>query len=416
MAAGADHHGVMMAVGEAESKARRVVAVGPLAPHATGFARWLVARGYSRRSAMDRFRQFGQISRWIEQHGLSLGALTEAVLEEFVVGRRAAGHVVLVSSRSTALPLEYLRELGVVPPRFVLRARWRRCLTSTASISRASGGRQRNLLPRIPRVARLFLTGQVRSGELSLERLTTADVSVFLARECPRRSVGGARDLVLALRPLFRYLHVAGLTAVPLQWAVPPVRHVRGRALPRGVDAAALGKLLDSCERDTTIGARDHAILLLLARLGLRAKEVTTIQLSDIDWRSGELLVRGKGNRHELLPLPVDVGEAIVSYLPRRPDDAGETMFVRLIAPRGPLSSQRISVMVHERCECVGIPPVGAHRLRHAAATGMLAAGASLPEIAQVLRHSTTTTTAIYARVDRDRLRTVARAWPGAVQ
>jgi len=407
---------VMTAIEEAESEARRVVALGPLVPYAPGFGRWLRSRGYSFLSARARLLQFGQISCWLEQHGLSQHELTETVLEEFLAGRRAAGHVVLVTARSTALPLEYLREIGVVPAAVLVDGPVERLLGEYRDYLTRERGPAPKSIGSYVRVAQLFLAGEVRSGELTLERLTTADVTAFLARECPKRSVGGARDVVLSLRPLFRYLHVAGHTAVPLQWAVPPVRHRRHRALAHGIGADALEALLDGCDRSSTVGRRDYAILLLLARLGLRAGEVTAIRLADIDWRAGELLVRGKGNRHERLPLPVDLGEAIVSYLGSRPEDVGEVLFVRVIAPRGPLSVARISLMVHERRERSGIPPVGAHRLRHSAATGMLAAGASLEEIAQVLRHSTTATTAIYARVDRDRLRTVARPWPGAVR
>ena len=260
--------------------------------------------------------------------------------------------------------------------------------------------------------ARLFLAGWDGPDGLGLERLCAADVSSFLARECPKRSVSGARDLVCALRSLLRYLHLAGLIDVPLVWAVPSVADLRDRSLPRGLDPVAVKKLLASCDRRTLVGRRDYAVLLLLARLGLRAGEVAAIRLDDIDWRAGLLLVRGKGSRQDVLPLPVDVGEAVVSYLRRRPRCECRALFLRVMAPREGLNRCTVAWVVRAACDRAGLPRVGAHRLRHTAATEMLRAGASLPEIGQVLRHHEPKTTAIYAKVDRNALRPLARPWP----
>jgi site-specific recombinase XerD len=220
--------------------------------------------------------------------------------------------------------------------------------------------------------------------------------------------------LVGALRSLLRYLHVAGVTATPLVWAVPSVADQRDRSLPQGLDCAALARLLASCDQRRAIGRRNHAILLLLARLGLRAGEVAALELEDVDWRRGEILIRGKGNRRDRLPLPSDVGEALATHLRRgRPRTECRALFLRADAPVGPLSRSAIGWVVREACVRAGIPPVGPHRLRHTAATGMLRAGASMAEIAQVLRHDQIQTTAIYAKVDRLSLRALAQPWPG---
>ena len=219
--------------------------------------------------------------------------------------------------------------------------------------------------------------------------------------------------MVVVLRSLLRYLHVAGLIELPLEWAVPGVADLRDRSLPRGLEPAVVKKLLASCDRRRTVGRRDYAILLLLARLGLRAGEVAAITLEDVDWRRGELLIHGKGGRDDLLPLPCDLGEALVSYLRRRPESYSRTLFLKVLAPAGPVSGAVVCGVVHGACVRAGIPPLGPHRLRHTAATGMLRAGASLAEIGQVLRHRERKTTAIYARVDRRALRALARAWPG---
>jgi integrase len=161
------------------------------------------------------------------------------------------------------------------------------------------------------------------------------------------------------------------------------------------------------------VGRRDYAILLLLSRLGLRAGEVAAMRLDDVDWRRGELLVHGKGSRQDMLPLPVDVGEAMVSYLRRRPRCECRALFLRVTAPRAAMDRCTVAWVVRAACDRAGLPRVGAHRLRHTAATEMLRAGASLAEIGQVLRHRERKTTAIYAKVDRIALRPLARPWPG---
>lgn len=154
---------------------------------------------------------------------------------------------------------------------------------------------------------------------------------------------------------------------------------------------------------------------MLLARLGLRAAEVAALELGDLDWRAGELVVRGKGRREERLPIPVDVGEAVVGYLRRgRPDcEDQRAVFVRAHAPHGPLSAAAVKAVVRYACERAGLPRVGAHRLRHSAATEMLRSGATLGEVGPVLRHRDPSTTAVYAKVDRTRLRDLALPWPG---
>jgi integrase len=171
--------------------------------------------------------------------------------------------------------------------------------------------------------------------------------------------------------------------------------------------------LLAGCDRRRTVGRRDYAILLLLVRLGLRAGEVAAMQLEDLDWRAGEILVRGKGDRQDRLPLPVDVGQALVSYLQRRGPSEFRAVFLRMHAPAGALTRIGVCGVVHDACVRAGVPPVGAHQLRHTAATAMLREGASLSEIAQVLRHREIKTTAQYAKVDRARLRPLAMPWPG---
>jgi integrase/recombinase XerD len=388
---------------------------GPLAPFATGFAAWLGSRSYSPSVVASRLWQLEQLSRWLERRGLGADELTGERAVEFANSRRQSGLVSWSSPQSVELPLAYLREVGVVAapapvvavgPVEELLDRYRRYLLVERQLSEHTVGGCY-----VP-TARVFLESLGRLGGVELERLSAADVSGFLAAECAKRSVSGARDLGSALRSFLRFLHVSGLIELPLVWAVPPVANRRDRSLPRGLEPAAVRKLLASCDRRRTVGRRDYAVLLLLSRLGLRRGEVAAIRLEDIDWRAGELVIHGKGSREDVLPLPVDLGEAIVSWLRRRPRCASRALFVRMTAPRKELTPYAIGSIVREACTRAGLPRVGAHRLRHTAATEMLRRGGTLSEIAQVLRHSELKTTTQYAKVDRDRLRTLARPWP----
>jgi len=386
---------------------------GPLALWEIACRARLAAQGYLPRTVDDLIWQLNGISRWLEREQLVVGELTPERVERFEAERLAAGY----STRwvRCALALRVLREVGAVPvPAASVDGPIEELLADYREYLARERGLAERTIELYGRAARIFLSERERADGLALERLTAADVSGFLARECPKRSIASARDLVNGLRQLLRYLHVSGLISAPLRWAVPAVADLRDRSLPRSVDDATVAKLLASCDRRRTIGRRDHAILLLLARLGLRAGEVAAIELDDIDWRAGELLVRGKGDRRDVLPVPVDVGRALVSYLRRRPPTDCRKVFLRVRAPAGPLPASALTHVVSSACRRAGVPRVGAHRLRHTAATRMLRAGASLPEIAQVLRHNELGTTAIYAKVDRKALRRLALPWPGA--
>jgi integrase/recombinase XerD len=390
-------------------------APGPLEVHAVGFARWLAEQGFSRSRIEKRLCQLGHLSGWLELEGLRPDELTVEHQQRFIEARRMAGHRTWLSSRSLRVPLSYLQELGVlsavtsvtpVGPVEQLLVDYRRYPAGERGLAA-------HTIYHHQLVARLFLSEREKLGGLELERLTAGDVSAFLAAECPKRSVTGARDLVKGLRGLLRYLHVTGVIATPLQWSVPAVAYPRDRSLPRGLPPEAVARLLASCDRRRAVGRRDYAVLLLLSRLGLRAGEVAAMQLEDIDWRRGEFQVRGKGARLDGLPMPADIGRAIVSYLRYRPHSRSRAVFLLARAPYCPLSGQTVSGIVHRACIRAGLPVVHAHRLRHTAATEMLRAGGSLPEIAQVLRHRQLATTNIYAKVDHRSLRPLARPWPG---
>jgi len=225
--------------------------------------------------------------------------------------------------------------------------------------------------------------------------------------------IGGFAGWLSALRSVLRFLYVTSKTKTNLVFAVPSTPHWTQTSLPQALEPAELADVLSSRDRRTITGCRDHAVLVLLSRLGLRACEVAAMQIEDIDWQSGELAIRGKGRSMARLPLPVDVGEALVAWLRRGHRNAStRSVFVSVRAPYGPLTSHAIVGIASTAMRAAGIERGGAHRLRHTVATEMLRRGASMTEIAQVLRHRHVNTTAIYAKVDRVSLRTIAKPWP----
>lgn len=245
--------------------------------------------------------------------------------------------------------------------------------------------------------------------------MTAADVTAFVIARIESVSPATVQRTGTALRSLLRFLHLRGLIGSSLVGAVPTAANWKLTGLPKYLTREQLTALLTSCDLDTAVGQRDLAILTLLARLGLRAGEAAALRLEDIDWRRGEITVRGKGNRHERLPLPADVGEAVVAYLSRfRPAAAaGREVFVGARAPYRALTRGAVTQLVARASRRSGLGTIYAHRLRHTAATSMLHAGASLEEIGQVLRHRHALTTAGYAKVDHEGLRALARPWPG---
>ncbi len=389
---------------------------GPLEPFRAGFASELERRGYTAGSVCQHMQLMAHLSRWLAGEGLDSRALSQAVTGRFLAARRAAGYRKHLSVRAIEPLLVYLRGVGEAPAPVVsvpedpvgeLLWRYRSYLTV-----------ERGLAPETvqsyTRAVRPFLEDRLSSQGLGLECLDAGDVTSFVVARCPRLGRGHAKVTLTGLRSLLGFLHVEGIIGRPLVGTVPSVASWSLSGLPKRLESWQVQALLGSCDRGTAGGRRDVAILTVLSRLGLRASELAALQLEDIDWRAGEMLVRGKGSRLERLPLPADVGAAIVVYLrDGRPETAaGGAVFLRSKAPHEALTRTGVSAVVAGAARRAGLGQIFAHRLRHTAASEMLRAGASLGEVGQVLRHRRARTTAIYAKVDREALRSIACPWP----
>lgn len=392
---------------------------GPLAGFAEGFGAELTQLGYAPASVRLQMKVVADLSDWLLNHGMVAADLRSSDLGRFLRDRRAAGYTRYASFKAVRPVLDYLERLEVMPPQTedavlcqvdVVLDRFWRYLTVERALAAATARGYTDMV-------RPFLQGRLSADcrALDLEHLTAADVVSFVVARCPRQSRGAAKLTVTALRSFLRFLHLDGVIEESLISAVPSVAGRRLVGLPKGLSPDQVRRLFASCDDTTRRGCRDVAILTMLVRLGMRSGEVAKLRPDDIDWRAGAIIVCGKANSTERIPLPADVGRAVAQYLQRgRPVSAqGRTVFVRIKAPLRHLSSCGVSNVVADAAKRAGLGRIHAHRLRHTAAMQMLRAGASLPEIGQLLRHRRALTTAIYAKVDRDTLRMIARPWPG---
>ena len=387
---------------------------GLLAVDVVGYAAELTRQGYADRTVEDHLRLVAELERWMASEALLLVDLTPERLEQFIQAKRRAGHHRLSQRRFKPL-LDYMRVESTPSAAEPLAPLVQGVLAAYQSYLQ----RERGLMPATVSYyvlrAREFLVERTDHEGTDVNGMTAAEVTQFVVRQTRQRSPSAVKMLIPALRSVLRFLYVEGLTKLPLAAAVLAPPSWKASSLPRPLDPEHVAALLASCDRRRVGGRRDHAILKLLVRLGLRASEVASLELGDLDWRHGEILIRGKGNRQERLPLPSDVGEALSEYLLcRRPPDAPcRRLFVSAVAPIGPLTRFGVKDVVYHACERAKLPRIGPHRLRHTAASQMLRNGSPLTEVAQVLRHRSLLTTAVYAKIDLASLRTVAQPWPG---
>jgi site-specific recombinase XerD len=387
----------------------------PIAPYAEAYRTELKMRGYTALSAVNELRQVARLSRWLAERDLTVAEFNARRVEEFIAFQRGNGIGRAQWSRpGLVCLLEVLGNLGVLgeeepapaasAEEFLLGA-FERYLQGERGLA---PGTVRGYVDRVRR----FLAGLDLVGGLG--SVAAADVTAAVLRESAAMSVATAQNFVAALKSFLRFCFVEGLVARDLSEAALALTGRRRSSLPRGIGAANARSLLASCDRRSTLGRRDYAVLVILLRLGLRRSEVAGLCLDDIDWRAGEVVVRGKGGREDRLPLPADVGKAIAAYLRQGRRRGGRReVFLRARAPYGPMAPGTVSSTVRRACRRAGIAEVGSHRLRHTVACEMVAAGVPLVEIAQVLRHQSLQTTAVYARVDLERLRRLAPPWPG---
>lgn len=396
---------------------------GPLVTYLDSFAGALSAQGYAPRSIHRQVLLAANFSRWLKQEGVRLRGITADHPARYLRYRTRR----LQSGRADAAALrhliDFLRVEGVIPAEKIPVRRLtpvERCtqayeqhLRDARALAEAT---IRNYVPFIRR----FLKDCFGDGPVRLSRLRASDVLRFVRRQAPRLHTKTAKLMTTALRSFLRYASYRGGVTRDLAAAVPVVASWSMTSIPRAIAADQVRRLLASIDRRTAIGRRDYAILLLLARLGLRSSEVVFLELDDIDWSAGRLSVLGKRGQRSEFPLPSEVGQAIVAYLRRgRPNSTSRRVFLRAKAPvRGFQCSSSIASVVRHALQRARIdaPTYGAHQFRHGLATEMLRQGASLAEIGEVLGHRHPQTTTIYAKVDIQALRTLALPWPGGAQ
>lgn len=395
---------------------------GPIGIQIDLFADRLLSEGHSQASATLHLRVVADFSRWLAREKVGLSDLNEGIVERYLRcrsrhGKRTTGYHV-VFRRLFAV----LRDVGAIRPRppedlgplDQIARDFERYSTQERGLANSTVTARKLAL-------RQFLRDQHIARLESLSNLTAAEIGRFIDRYVQTHSRNLAEAMCTTLRSFLQYLRYRGEISVELSGSLPHARKWRFTSLPSYLEPREIERVLATCNRRSPVGRRDYAILQVLSRIGLRANEVRLLTLDDIDWESGQLTVRGKGGRDAVMPLPKDVGAAIVDYLRHgRPISDSRRLFLRDHAPRdGFVTSGAVTCVAKlalRRAGIEGFARKGAHLFRHSLATTMLRAGASLREIGQILRHQNQDTTRIYAKVDLHALRGLAFPWPGGVR
>jgi integrase/recombinase XerD len=393
---------------------------GTVAAHIRPFSEWVVEQGYQLDSLRKRVRIAADFSRWLGKRTVQVSDIRARHCTEYLRYRRRRGKILRGDVKALEQFRDYLCKRGVIRSE------------KTSSDGLTAGKRCAREFERYLREERLlasptiinyvpfvdeFLRDRFGTGPVDLSRICARDVISFVQRRAPHLHVRRAKLLTTALRSFLRYGCYRGQIDASLVASVPIVASWSMPLIPRAISPDGVRQVLSHVDRRTGVGRRDYAVLLLLARLGLRAGELVSLELEDIDWGSGSLSVRGKGGRRHQLPLPKEVGDAIVAYLQYgRPRSPCRRLFLRANAPlAGFLGASSVSTIVRRALERAGVqaPTHGAHQFRHGLASEMLHHGASLGEIGELLGHRSPETTKIYAKVDLEVLRTLALPWPG---
>jgi integrase/recombinase XerD len=396
---------------------------GPLAPYIVSFAKWAIGQGYSLCSLRRRIWIAVSFSRWLAEKSVRLRSVSSRHFDQYLRYRTRRQDTRPGDATALKQLLDFLRDRKVIPVEKMRQRRlspveqhvraYERYLREDRALVTAT-------IVNYVRFIRAFLKDCFGNAPVRLSQLCAGDVVRFVQRQAPRLHLKTAKLLTTALRSFLKYTRYRGYVRLDLAAAVPRVANWSMPSIPRAIAPDQVRRLLAQIKRHTAVGRRDYAVLLLLARLGVRSSEVVLLELDDIDWKDGSLSVHSKGGRLIQLPLPKDVGEAIAAYLRHgRPPSASRRVFLRAKAPiRGFQGPSTVGTIVRHALLRAGIdaPTTGAHQFRHGLATEMLRQGASLSEIGELLGHRSPETTKIYTKVDLNALRTLALPWPGGVR
>jgi integrase/recombinase XerD len=397
---------------------------GPLAPYFEPYAEYLADEGYSQVSYWKKTFLISEFSRWLSREGIAVEEISTAHEEAFL--RHRAQHRCLIAGSRIALSgvTSWLEEKGIIECRATTSVETSavdRVLLEYRSYLHEDRGLASTTIETYAGYVRRFLKDISGGAELHLASVHASQIADYIQRNAPQdRTFAAAKDIVTALRSFFRFARYRDYIHTDLAAAVPSVAGWSMASIPRAMPADCVRALLNaSKEWRTPAGLRNRAILLLLARLGLRAGEVVRLELGDIDWSDGCLSVHGKGRVERPLPLPHDVGQAIATYLEHgRAESTCRQVFLRSRAPfDGLRSASDVCQIVARAITRAGIRlgSTGSHQFRHALAVDMLRQGLSLTDIGQVLRHRSPDATRRYAKVDLEALREVALPWPGTL-